>query len=505
MRVAIALALALILSAATAAQDTHGITPDKRVAKALADLADTCFECGEKAREAGLNTTARSFYSHALGYNTDHRQTRRVMGFKKQRDGWVLEKDLVPKADTVPEAKRADAEQRLADATLPARRKAADLLFKFVADTKLESAQRLLALHNLLLICPEHRGGLAAARATPARMWFKHDLDADSESQRDARLEAAPQPEKLDAQSTYESATGFSMAKRRTPWFIVHLDLGETGPVWADGLARLAEASRTHVLGLMGAKSPAPPKEDAHRLHFTVLGTRERFAAFVEKCSGIEDPRHRAEVSKASDGTTTYSPYGAVWLYPDVSNDWGLRDAIAHDVAIKEVFRCTGDGAYWLAQGMGYLASTHMNSSTAARFYGVKASSAIESGGKDAMPGLGNSPAGWRLHAALMAAGGRVITPGKLAALRVSDFRAEHMAMAFCWADFLAARRADQMKKFYDSAQAERAARLRDKRAGETPEELVSRLYTALETDEAALTVAFSTWVLEEYVRLPQG
>ncbi|MCZ7605815.1 MAG: hypothetical protein M5U25_06980 [Planctomycetota bacterium] len=86
----------LLATPSTRADGNFGITPDKKLAKALADLADTCFECGDIAKQKGLYTYARSFFSHALEYDTDHKKTRKVMGFERKKGAWVLEEDMIP-------------------------------------------------------------------------------------------------------------------------------------------------------------------------------------------------------------------------------------------------------------------------------------------------------------------------------------------------------------------------------------------------------------------------
>ena len=62
-------AIALLLLAAprpAVADENFGVTPEKKLAKALENLADTCFECGDAAKGKGLYTYARSYFSHGL-------------------------------------------------------------------------------------------------------------------------------------------------------------------------------------------------------------------------------------------------------------------------------------------------------------------------------------------------------------------------------------------------------------------------------------------------------
>ena len=487
------------------ADDTFGIAPEKKLARALTELADTCYRCGEKARELGLYTNARSYFNHALGYDAEHKATRRVMGFKKRAGVWTLNEDLVPKDDKVPAARLPETEQKLGTETREIREKAAEALFKFVGDIKLAAEQRMLALYHALLTCPEHRPSQTAARTSVEQSGFKHALDGDAELRRKQWLEAAPAPEAFEEATAYETACGFPMVKRRAPWFITHFDIGETGQAWASDLTRLAEASRTRILEITGMPPAKAPDKDENRIHYTVFGNRERFAAFIEKCSGIEDTAHRAEVARASHGTPVFKPYGSVWLYEFLDNDSGLRDAIAHDVAYKEVARCTDGGGYWLAQGMGYLLSAQMNGTTLARFYGIRSSGVIDSGGKEALPGLGISPPGWRVRVALMLAGDKAPAPSHLAALRVNDYTNDHMALAFCWSEFLASRHAVQLKVYLESALKERMARLKEKKPQLTAAEVLARLYEALKVGEAGFMAEFKAWALSEYLRLPTG
>lgn len=499
----LALAVVGALSRPADALDDFGITADKKLAKALGDLADTCYQCGEKAKEKGLYTNARSFFDHALRYDPEHKNTRKVMGFKKKKSEWVLEEDMIPLKDIVNESKRAEIESKLINETRDLRTKAADTLFKFVSDTALPAESRMLALFHTLRICPEHREAQKAARANPATTWFKHALDDEHETLREKRIGDIAAPEKIAELSGYEKALGYSIPKRRSTWFIVHCDMGEAGEAWVEPLTRFAEASRNHQLELMGMTSPAAPKQDAHRLHYTVIATRERFAAFIDKCSGLTDASERAEISKVSSGAQVFNPYGSAWLYPNTENDHGLRDAIAHDVALKDVFRCTGEAGYWLAHGFGYLNSTHMNGSCSSTFYGTRSSGVINTGGKESLPGLGSCAAGWRLEVALALAGNKALKPSQLATTRVNDFTEDHMAAAFCIADFLSSQHREKLKAFFESALAERMKRIKEKATPETASEIVSRLYTELGMDEAAFMTAMKAWATVNYLKLP--
>lgn len=501
----LALVALAALSRPVSALDDFGITPDKKLAKALTDLADTCYECGEKAKEKGLYTNARSFFDHALRYDPEHKNTRKVMGFKKKKNAWVLEDDMIPLKDLVNEKKRPELEEKVATETRELRTKAADGLFKFVSDTALPAESRMLALYHILRICPEHREAQKCARANLDRKFFKHALDDENETLREKRVNDITAPEKFAELTAYEQALGYPIAKRRSTWFVVHCDMGDASESWVEPLTRLAEASRNHHLELTGLSTPNAPKADTHRLHYTFFSTRERFAAFIDKCSGLTDASEKAEISKVSSGAQVYNPYGSVWLYPNTEDDYGLRDAIAHDVSIKDVLRCTDMAGYWLAHGFGYLNSTHMNGSCASTFYGTRASGVINTGGKESLPGLGSCSAGWRLEVALSLAGNKAIKPSDLARTRVNDFTEDHMAAAFCIADYLSSQHRDKLKVFFEGAATERMKRIKEKGTPETGQEIISRLFKALDMDEDAFMTAFKAWAVVNYIKLPTG
>lgn len=494
----------LLATPSTRADGNFGITPDKKLAKALADLADTCFECGDIAKQKGLYTYARSFFSHALEYDTDHKKTRKVMGFERKKGAWVLEEDMIPLTDKINESKRDELTEKLRLDTLELRGKAADNLWKFVEDAKLPADQRMLALWHVILLNPEHRGAQKAARSAPDAMWFKHTLDDDADTKRGVWIQRAPEGAVIEEKTPYEQTSGLPMEKRRSDWLIVHMDIGEKGAEWAKVLTQYGEACRTHIFELLATEPPKAPEKDEHRLHYTVLTERDRYARFVEKCSGITDAAHRKEAANAGWGTPTYNPYGSVWLYPNLANDYGLRDGIAHDLASKEIFRfCGTEGAYWLARGMGYLNSTHMNGSTAGTFFAVKTTGVIDSGGRESLPGFGNCSAGWRLRVAMEVTGGTELKLGQLAKLRVADFSQREMAHAFCFTDYLVREHQSKLAEFLKACYSERAKRYKEKQAEETAAEVLQRLYATLETTEDDFQAAFRTWVLANYVALP--
>jgi hypothetical protein len=481
------------------------ITPDKKLARDLERTADTCFECGDMAKGKGLYRLARSFFSHALEFDPDHKKTRKVMGFARKRGTWVLEDDLVPLTDKINESKRDELEEKLRVETADKRKKAAENLWKYVADTELDRAQRMLALYHVLRLYPEGRDGQKAARAAADKMWYKHALDDEPDTQRVVRIARAGKGEALDEPTPYEKASGLAMEKRRSDWFVFHADIGEQGKQWCETLIQFAEASRANVFEVLGMESQAAPKEDDQRLHYTVIRERDRFAKFVESCSGITDAAHRKEVATISYGTPTYSPYGSVWLYPNLANDYGLRDGIAHDVASKEIFRFTGtDGAYWLARGLGYMNSTHMNGSTSGIFYGVKTTGAIDTGGAEALPGLGNCSAGWRLQVGMELVGGTVLPLSHLVKLRVGDYTAREMAHAFCYTDYLLHEHKDKLGEFLQACYKERARRYNEKEKAETAAEILQRLWETLVLTEDQFMEKFSAWVTDNYFALAE-
>ena len=485
------------------ADATFGITPEKKLAAALGNLADTCFECGDVAKGKGLYTFARSFFNHALEYDVDHKKTRRVMGYERKKGTWVLEEDMVPKEDKVATGKEQEMINKLIAETTPLREKAAGTLWVFVEDTKLAPEQRMLALYHTLRIYPEHRAAQKAARSNPDTYWYKHHLDDEGDTQRAAWIGRATEGELVETETQYDKLSGIPFAKRKSGWLFFHIDIGDMGAEWAKVLLQFTEASRTHVFELLGIEAPKAPEKDEERLHFTVLSQRDRFAQFVEKCSGITDNAVRKDAAEKSGGAQTYKPYGAVWLYPDLTSDFGLRDRLAHEVAAKEIFRYCGAGAYWLARGLGYVNSTHMNGSVQSKFWIHKSTGVIDSGGRESLPGLGDRAAGWRVEVGMAAAAGTELTLTALANVRDSDFSQRETAASLCYADYLLHEQKAKVASFLKSCYDERVRRNKEKLAPETPAEIVARLYTTLETTEADFQQAFRAWVLKEYFVLP--
>ena len=509
LAISVAAALSLVLLAMprdAGAIEKFNITPDKKLAKQFEKTADVCFECGDIAKGKGLYRLARSFFGHALAFDEDHRKTRKVMGFERKRGKWLLEEDMVPAKDIINESKRDELEEKLRLETLELRKKAAEDLWEFVTDTKLSSQQRMLAVYHVIRLHPEGREAQKVARSSPDQRWYKHLLDDESDTNRIKWIQRAPTGDLIEENTEYEKASGLAMTKRKTDWIIFHADLANQSEAWAETLIQFTEASRDHVFETLGLDKPPAPKDDAQRLHYTVMRDRERFSKFVETCSGITDVAHRKEVATISFGTPTYSPYGAVWLFPDLTNDYGVRDAIAHDVAAKEIFRlCGGEGAYWLARGLGYINSTHMNGSTSSIFYGVKTSGVLDTGGAEALPGFGNSSAGWRVQFGMELTGGTELKLSHLVKLRVGDYSQREMAHAYCYTDYLLHEHKDKLNEFLQACFKERARRYNEKEPAETPAEILQRLWETLVLTEEQFMEKVKTWALANYFALPVG
>lgn len=483
--------------------ERFGIEPEKKLAKKFEKLADTCFKCGDTAKEYALYTYARSWFNYGLMFDPDHRKIRKTMGYKKKRGKWVLEEDMVPLEDQVREDRKGELIAKLWAETKPDREAAVKDLWEFVKDTKLERDQRLLALWWVLKFDPDHAFALRAARATKGDNDFLSDLDEDARALRIKWIADGQEPEVISEQTTYEKDSGISMSKTRTDFAIFHVKTKSKSDEWAKALNQFCDASRAHALKQLGYERGKAPAKDANRLHYTVLGDRDEFKQFVYKCSGIKDAAQRKEVAEHSGGTPTYAPYGAVWYYPSQDNDYGLRDGIAHDVASKEIFRLTGPNAYWLSRGVGYMNSVHMNDSTQAKFFGVKTTGVIDTGGAEALPGLGNSAAGWRLRVAMDVAGGQSLKLSELFSLRVAAFTSREMASAFCMTEYLMTKHKEGLKKFLDAAFEDRKARYKEKKASASGNELREMLYEALGKQESELMDDFGKWVTENYTKLP--
>ena len=507
LAISMAAALVVVLLATpreAGAIEKFDIDPEKKLAKKLEDTADACFECGDVAKGKGLYRHARSFFSHALEFDEDHKKTRKVMGFKRKRGKWILEEDMVPASDKINESKRQELEEKLRVETLELRKEAAEELWDFVTDDELEMNQRMLALYHVIRLYPEGREGQKAAKSSADVMWYKHQLDDEADTNRIKWIQRAPTGEVIEESTPYEQTSGLAMTKRKTDWIVLHTDLADKSAEWCENLIQYTEASRDHVFEILGVDKPKAPDKDELRLHYTVMKERERFSRFVDKCSGITDTAHRKEVASVSYGTPVYNPYGAVWLYPNLANDYGVRDGIAHDVASKEIFRLTGpEGAYWLARGLGYINSTHMNGSTSSIFYGVKTSGVLDTGGVEALPGFGNSSSGWRVQFGMELAGGTELKLSHLVKLRVGDYSQREMAHAFCYTDYLLNNHKDKLNEFLQGCYKERARRYNEKEDPETAAEILQRLWEALVLTEEQFMQGVRDWALANYFELP--
>lgn len=499
-----ALLLLAAVQAPAVALDDYGIKADKKLTKALEDCADACYECGDKAKEKGLYRLARSYFDHALRYDPEHKNTRKTLGYKKKKGEWVLEDDLILLTDKINESKRAELEAKLWAETAPIRTKASAALLAFVNDTKLDPALRLLALYHVARLDPENRDCQRATRSTADRMWYKHAVDDDHDINRDKRIARATTGTKLAEESEYRKLSGIPFDSWRADWVVIHLDIGEQAATWGPALTQYAEASRSHALEMLGLENGTAPAKDEHKLHYTVLRERERFGRFIETCSGIEEASRRKEIAQVGGGTPVERPYGACWLYPNLDNDYGIRDGMAHDLAQKQITIHTGDGAFWLAFGAGYLNSTHMNGSTSSRFYAVKSSQIIDTGGVEALPGFGESPAGWRLRVVMEITGGKRTKLRELAYSRPADYDNRAMAHAYCYTDYLINMHREKLAVFLKASYEERMKRIKAKEAGETPGAILDRLFATLELDEANFQAEFEKWCLTNYIKLPE-
>lgn len=508
IRAALAAAVLLALSAPQPTQaEDFGIEPDRKLSRALEKLADVMFECGDEAKGKGLYTYTRSYFNYGLQYDPDHRKIRRTMGFKKKRGSWVLDEDMVPLTDKINEAKRDELLQKLADDTSDIRKEAAeDLWDDFVADTKLALPQRMLALYHVIRIYPEHRGAQKAARATADRMWFKHKLDEHAAVNRVKWIGRGDKGETVEDKTGYEETLGYNIPNRRSDWFVVHVDISDKpkSESWAEELTRYADACRVRNFEMLGLEAPEKaPEEDANRLHYTVFSQREKFAAFVDRCSGIRDASER-KARAESGGTPVYNPYGAVWLYPNTDNDYGIRDGLAHDLAYKEILRHTrSEGMYWLPRGFAYLASTKMNGSVHSRFYATRSTGVIDTGGAEALPGFGPSPAGWRLKVGMMVAGKQTIPLGKLTQISGQHYGEDEIAAAYCYVDYLVNEHQEKLGEFLKSAHEEAIRRYREEEKPESAVELQERLLKTLGMTEEAFMTAFEKWALMNYFDMP--
>jgi len=492
--------LAATPAVAPLCQEPGGIVPEKKLARALEKLADTCYQCGEKAKEIGLYTNARSFFDHALRYDGDHKKTRKVMGYRKRGGKWVLEEDMVPLSDKIVESRRPELELKLYQRTAEIREKAAESVFAFAADDKLELDQRLLALSHTLRLHPTHASALAMLRTTmDQRFGPAHELDRSYWHGSESRLALVSAGATFEEQTEYEKKMEKSYKKLRSSNFIFHWNLGETGDLWMPDASRWCEAGLALDSELLGVELKEPGEDDARRLYFSVVSTREEFGKFVEKCSNIPDGSKRSEIGKAGFGTQVREPLGGVWLYSLTTKNDGLRDQLTHQVGTQVISSQIGWRLYWMVRGFGYQASSRISATITSRFFAVKSTSVIDTGGKESLPGLGGTPAAWRIQTLIGLQEGSLslddLTAGQGA--RFSDTDA---AFSFCLMDYLLIEKQEQLKAFLKDAAKVRFERYNDKQQPESAAELQERLMRHLETDATGFMAAFKEWAFKSYI-----
>lgn len=493
--------LVAISSRPAHALEDFGLEPDKKMAKAFEDMADACYECAAVAEKKGLNLLARSYYNHALEYEIDHKKTRKRMGYKKKKNKWVLKEDMLPTRDAVPEAKRAEREQALVNETADIRREAADKIFEFAKNPDLDMKTRMLAVFHTIRMLPDHRGAQKALRTRIEGEFAIHALDDLYWSSRQKWIDAEDEGKAIDEQSSYEKTAGIEMTKTETDWLVWHVRLGGHSKEWVQNLAKFGEASRNQVFEALGMKEPKPPAKREHKLHYTVFDTREDFKVFVNKCSGHPDAAYRKEVANAGGGMNVNNPFGAVWLYPGKASPRWMHDSISHELAGMEIQRHTGNAGFWLMKGFGYLMSSRMSSTTSARFFAVKKSQMIDSGGVDALPGFGDSPCGWRLQVAMQVVAESAMDSLELAT--TSEPTNISMAHALAYVEFLLSEKKEKFKAFLKDAQSERGKRFKNQQPPEDATEIHGRLTAAMETSTKGLHEEFRQWVIANYIRLP--
>lgn len=498
----VVLALLAFSSKPAVALEDFGVEPDKKMTKAFEDLADACYECAGIAEKKGLNLLARSYYNHALQYEYDHKKSRKRMGYKKKKKKWVLVEDMLPLKDSVPQAKRAEREQALIDETASIRRKAADRIFEFATNETLDTRTRMLAVFHTIRMLPDHRGAQKAIRSRLEGGFAIHALDDLYWSARDAWIEKESAGEPIEGKTEYETKTGLTLVKTETDWIVWHVKVG--GPdtkAWLEDFAKFGEANRNQVFEALGLEEPKPPSKRERKLHLSVLDTREDFATFIKKCSGHPDAAYRKEVAAAGGGMSVYNPFGTVWLCPGKDSPRSMHDAISHELGSMEIQRHTGDAGYWLMKGFGYLMSSRMSSTTTTRFFRVKKSQVIDSGGVESLPGFADTPCGWRLLVAMSVSAGKEVD--SLALAKAKEFTNHSMAHAFAFVEFMLLEKKEKFKAFLLDALKERNRRRADKLPPETNVDVLNRLVAAMEVDQNALHEEFCAWVLKTYVRLP--
>ncbi|MCC6574445.1 MAG: hypothetical protein IT462_11705 [Planctomycetes bacterium] len=484
------------------AQDV-GVDPDKTLAKELKNLADTCYKCGESAREKGIFTYARSFYDYALRYDIDHKETRKVLGFKKKGKEWVASAEGgVPTANTCKAGAEREMLARVWEETKPVREKSAEALFKFVDDKKLDRNQRLIALHHVLLICDSYERARAVLNHVKVGDAWVSKQDEEAANAR-AGWASAAKVAKVEEKTPYEEKLGLSFAKYRGERALVHVYAGKLSESMSEHCAQAADASFVRGHELLGLDLPPEWTSDATRYHFTVFNVREDFAKFVEQCSGIEDAAIRREAA-ASFGCPVKNPNGTVWLNVNNDDDVSQRDAVAHEIGTRVMSAACGWSLYWLTRGFGYYMSAQMMGSTKTTVFSLKSSAAlVDSGGVNSLLGLGITPEGWRLRIARTAAAGKLATLTQMTTAQAKGADEQRIAQAFCMTEFLVTQCREKLTSFVKSAAKDSAQRRKENKAAATGAELQNMLLIELGQDEDEFNKAFCDWVLASYLSLP--
>lgn len=505
------LALGLLCSLRTpVAADDTGITPDKKLAKEFDGLADLCYAMGIKAKDSGIYNYAKSFFNHALLYDADHKETRKILGFKKKGKEWVADKEDygMPTRNTVRAEKEREAYERVWRDTKAEREKAADKLYEYVADTKLETRQRLLALHHLILIDPWHEKGHRAAGMDPTPQGasediWTHRLDADVAHQRRDWQNGVPQATAIADKTPYEEQMALTFGKARGERFLFHVHCLQNSEQIALKLAPYADASWRKAAEHLGLALDDPPKEDAKRLHYSVLDQRADYAKFIDTCAGIDDAQRRREVAEQSWGYVTRKPTGNVWLYPRPEQDAPLRDGIAHEIGAYMIASKCGYRLYWLNRGFGFCMSNRAMGTVRAAFVAVRGTQVIASD-VESMPGDGTCSAAWRFRVAVAIAGGKSLGLSDLTRANTATFSEMHCAFGFAYTEYLLAKYKDKLAPFLKDAYDDTYARYQKKEPPESGEATLARLLKHLELTSDALQGEFALWALDNYLRLPK-
>jgi hypothetical protein len=513
MRTAICATLALVLLCSLhspVAADETGIAADKKLAKELENLADLCYAMGIKAKDSGIYNYAKSFFNHALLYDPDHKETRKMLGFKKKGKDWVADKEDygMPTRNTIRPEKEREVYEKIWLETKDIREKAADKLYEFVADPKLDTKQRVLALHHLMLIDPWHvKGHRAAAMdnteaGTSTDPWT-HKLDAEFSHNRRDWLKDAPKATAVKDKTPYEETLGMSFGKARGERFFIHVNCAGDGEQVALNLAPYADATWLKCCEYMGITPDDTPKEDAKRLHFTVLDDRPNYAKFIESCAGIDDAQRRKEIAEQGWGYATRKPTGNVWLYPRPQEDAGLRDGMAHEIGSYTIASKCGYRLYWLNRGLGFTMSNRACGTVRANFSLVRGSQVIPSD-VEAMPGNGTCTAAWRFLVVLAIAGGKTLGLTELTRSNSSNFGELQCAFGFAYTEFLLTKYKDKLAPFLKSAYDDTYERYKKKESPESADETLARLLKHLDTSSDALQTDFALWAVDNYLKLPK-